>query len=460
MKLLKRTIAWIIILYLRFWAKLALAIHRPKVIGIAGSVGKSSTRNAVATVVKSAFPIRVIETNSETGLPLGLLGIKPLDYSPLDWLSMCARAPFGINHIQGAKYLVIEMGIDDPYPPKNMEYLLSIVKPNIGIITYESAAHSEQFAKAVHHQTFPDEKSRHDAVVQAIATEDLKLLQNPECKYGIVNSDNPPLQSAIDQTTSSLPTLYTFGISTEARLHIANYRVSTSGTTFKYILRGTKQAFTLTFSNFCLPDEYAGTFAAALLTAEILGIELYAAKNMLEKNFRPPKGRAGIFEGVNGMTILDSSYNASKPTTISYLNLLGYLHRQTRRPSVAILADMLELGFDEQIEHEEVAKAIPESVQYMYLVGPRTKKYILPLLQGFKSIKDLRWFETARELNSHIQLNIPKHAIVLVKGSQGQLWLEESIKLLLKNKSDINHLCRQDIFWQKRKKAAGRWIEI
>ena len=455
----KVSAVWLILFYLRFFAKLALAIHKPKTIGIAGSIGKSSTRNAVATILGHVYPIRVIETNSETGLPLGILGIKPHDYSPLDWVSMILRAPLGVNHISQTKYLVIEMGIDDPYPPKNMEYLLTIVQPDIGIITYESAAHTMQFAKVLEEKEFPNDKNRHQALVDAITQEDLKLLTNPKCTIGIINADNPPLTKAAASLGKSSLKLYTFGKSKESTIQAAGYEATTSGTEFSFALPNNRSV-TLSFKRYCLPEEYQGTFGASLLLADILEVTPETAKRVLEKNFHPPKGRASIFEGVKGTTILDSSYNASRPTVLSFFNLLGILKKQTKRPTVAILADMLELGLQEKLEHEEVAKSIPGAADFVYLVGPLTKQYILPILKKDKRVKEAMWFASAQALNDHLLKSLPDGTIVLVKGSQGQLWLEESIKLILKNKEDVKYLCRQDAFWQKVKKKAGRWIEV
>jgi len=73
--------------------------------------------------------------NSETGIPLGILGLKPKTYSKIEWLKLCAAAPANINYLEGTKYLIAEMGIDEPEPPKNMEYLLTILKPDIAVLT-------------------------------------------------------------------------------------------------------------------------------------------------------------------------------------------------------------------------------------------------------------------------------------------------------------------------------------
>ena len=136
---------WLVLYYLKFFAKLSLVFHRPKIIGITGSVGKSSCRNAVYSILRAKFKnkVKVIKKgNSETGVPLGILGLEIKDYSFLGWLKVLTRVPFGLLYLRKTEYLVIEMGIDSPSAPKNMQYLLSIVKPDISVFLNVHPVHT------------------------------------------------------------------------------------------------------------------------------------------------------------------------------------------------------------------------------------------------------------------------------------------------------------------------------
>src|SRR3989344_3241689 len=146
---MRRLAVYVVLLYLRFFARIALFMHRPKVIGIAGSVGKSSAKYALKAILEKTGRTVSTSGNSETGVPLGILGITLAGYGPIDWLIALLRCPFGVFHLIGASYLIVEMGIDDPRPPKNMEYLLTIVEPDVAVIVTESAAHTMQFEKAL-----------------------------------------------------------------------------------------------------------------------------------------------------------------------------------------------------------------------------------------------------------------------------------------------------------------------
>ncbi len=459
MKRIKSLIVPVVLWYLRTIAHIALSQTRGTIIGVAGSVGKTSTREALYAILKDIAPTHMVAGNSETGVPLGLVGLFPKSYTPSEWMSLMVRAKLRFRFLKHMRYIIVEMGIDDPYPPKNMEYLLSIVRPHIGIITEESAAHSMQFEKALPANTSTNEKERLNALVTAITHEDAKMIHQDRCTVGIVNGDNPYLAAEFAKTKKPI---LSFGTQKSTTIQATDYEVDLKKTTFSYILtRDTsKEPVTLTFHGYAFPKDMASVFAPAILAANHLSIPLDVIQAKLEKNFTPPKGREGLFEGTNGSVIVDSSYNASRPSVVSFLELIKILKEKTKRHTVVILADMLELGNVAQMEHEAVAKAAAPVADTLYLVGPLTKRFILPIVEKAKGKNQIiEWFPTITELNKKLA-DIPKNSLILFKGSQGDLWLEESIKLLLKNTSDVTRLCRQNDFWKRVKTKAGRWIEV
>ncbi|MCX6794005.1 MAG: hypothetical protein NTY06_02770 [Candidatus Gottesmanbacteria bacterium] len=442
MKRIKSFLVPFTLWYLRTIAHIALAQTRATVIGVAGSIGKTSTREALYAIFKDIAPTRMVSGNSETGVPLGLVGLFPNDYSPFDWLRMMVTAPFRIGFLRHKRYIIVEMGIDDPYPPKNMGYLLTIVKPDIGIITEESAAHTMQFEKIFGPNVVVSDTERLKLLIEAITKEDGKMLDT--CDLSLVNGDNAFL-------AEENPTALTFGTKKSSALRITGYAVDIHKTTFSYVLGDTP--IILQFKGFAFPEDLAYVFAPAILTAHKLNIPLETIQKNLERNFSPPRGRESLFDGINNSIIIDSSYNTSKRSVLSFLKLIQTLKKESGRHTIVVLADMLELGNESQIEHEAVARAIGNIPDILYLVGPLTKRFILPI------VKNAKWFPSVIELNQALS-DLPKNSLILCKGSQGDLWLEESIKLLLKNKEDVSRLCRQNAFWQKVKKAAGRWVEV
>ena len=195
---MRNYLIWRVLLYLRFWAKVALFIGRPYVIGIAGSVGKSSTRNALAAVLSEHFKTKVVAGNSETGVPLGILGLELSSYSNKEWLSLIYRSPRAILNLRKTQYLIVEMGIDDPYPPKNMSYLLTIVKPHMAIDLNATATHTMQFEKLLSRHT----KDSLEFILGKIADEDSKIITNGLTKVGIYNKDDLRLRERIEKKTT------------------------------------------------------------------------------------------------------------------------------------------------------------------------------------------------------------------------------------------------------------------
>ena len=336
---IRKPISNLVLWYLRAIAKLALSQTRATIIGVAGSVGKTSTREVLYAILKDIAPTHMVAGNSETGVPLGLVGLFPTDYSPLDWLRMIMTAPFRIGFLKNKRYVIVEMGIDDPYPPKNMEYLLTIVRPTVGIITDESAAHTMQFEKILTPNVVASDAERLKLLVEAITKEDAKMLAG--CATQIINGDNSYLKK-------ELPDALTFSIT--------DYQVTTKETTFSFRIEN--NVITMTFKGYAFPKELGYSIGAAALAAYKLNIPFDVIKEKLENNFIPPKGRESIFPGINNSIIIDSSYNASRPSVLSFLELTEKLKKQSRRHTIVVLADMLELGNESQIEHEAVARAI------------------------------------------------------------------------------------------------------
>jgi UDP-N-acetylmuramoyl-tripeptide--D-alanyl-D-alanine ligase len=163
--------------YLRFFAKLQLLKFRPDIIGVTGSVGKTSAALAMGAILATKYATKVCAgMNSESGIPLNILGLKLTNYSVWDWLRVMFLAPLmlAINWRRYEKY-VVEMGVDEPTAPKNMEYLLTIVKPRVGVFLNVAPVHTQQFG-----------------TVEAIAAEKGKIIQQlPADGIAILNRDDP-----------------------------------------------------------------------------------------------------------------------------------------------------------------------------------------------------------------------------------------------------------------------------
>ena len=130
---------------LRFFAVLVLKKYHPIIVGVTGSVGKSSTKEAIALVLASEYSVRKSEGNynNEIGIPLTILGEKSQGHSFLGWFQLVFRTCFLlIFPCRYPEILVLEMGVDYP---GDMEYLLRFVPVTVGVVTKIGESHLENF---------------------------------------------------------------------------------------------------------------------------------------------------------------------------------------------------------------------------------------------------------------------------------------------------------------------------
>lgn len=399
--------------------------------------------------------------NSETGIPLGILGLTPFDFSPIDWLWMMILSPFGIFNLKNldVDVLVVEMGVDDPKPPKNMGYLLTILKPDISIFLNVWPVHTMQFEKALLCQslgrTSTDRKL--DYLLRRIAGEKGKIITESGCEMAIYNRDNRYVRQVVEEFKKKNKEIkfLSFGEGRNSDLSYRKYTIERTKTTFEFYYRGNSglnSKITIRLKNYRLPEVYQEGLAAAILAGLAFDIPIQSIKKGLENDFVMPKGRASFFEGVKGSTIIDSSYNASKASTLAFLEMVDKLEV---KPVVFVFGDMRELGEQAKKEHQAVAERIFAVVDYLYCVGPLTKKYVLPKVKMKNEkgkVKEVKSFANFFEAGQYLKKNLPKGSLVLIKGSQNEIFLEETVKAVLKNKKDVSQLCRQERFWMRKKR--------
>jgi len=434
---MKKILSLILLSYLRFFARLQLR-KNPKaiVIGITGSHGKSSARLALLRVLQSKGIVKhTVHANSESGIPLDILGLDVTSYSIIDWLRIAILAPvqYLINW-ERYDYYIVEMGMDSPEPPKNMSYLLTIVKPDVAIVLNAATVHGEAFDHLVRDV---NPARREAKIVYEIAKEKVKLAGAVSKEgYAILGSQKEFRELSKKVRGRKL----TFGKLKSNDLTITSVTLNKSfNMTFtyqssRYQLK-TKHLF---------EEAYAETFAATILAAAALGIKPSKSIQLLE-SFEAPPGRLSIFDGINSSHLIDSTYNASPHTVEKSLELLNKLG--ARNHKIAVIGDMRELGTLTKSAHKRLATLISKHADSCILFGPYTGEYTLPVLEKMKF--PVHHFTRIKDLNSYLYNHIPVGSWMLFDGSQNTILLERAVEPLLKNKSDIANLCRREKYWEK-----------
>ncbi|MBU4210887.1 hypothetical protein KKC08_03015 [Patescibacteria group bacterium] len=396
---MKKQISFFFLNYLRILAKIQLSKTKLlctikyksplTIIGITGSAGKTSTLSATYAVLKNHYKtVTNFDANSESGIPLNILGLKIDNYSCTNWLKIAFLAPIKLlTNWKTYQVYIVEMGIDASYSPKNMEYLLTIIKPQIAVFLNVTPVHLTNFSS-----------------LNQIAQEKAKILKN--AKYAILNLKDPLVKKHSQTNTNIIP--------------------------IKPIKIKTKK--------YPLPQIYQISFGAAIAIAKILGIKKSIAIKNIQKHFKLPPGRASTFKGIKNSTIIDSSYNSSPLACQESLKFLSRFHS----PKIAILGDMRELGKQTKKSHQNLYKFAQKHSDKIISIGPETTKHFGP-----KAKKFTYWWQATGFLHHHPKFISKSH--ILVKGSQNTIFLEELVKSLLKNKSDSSKLCRQSPYWLKLK---------
>jgi UDP-N-acetylmuramyl pentapeptide synthase len=434
---MKGLVASFVLGYLQFFAKVKLMRIHPKIIGVTGSVGKTSLIAALHTIISSTFKTKTtFKGNSESGIPLEILGIKMKDYSVRSWLKAMVAAPFKLFDDEKYEILIVEMGVDAPQEPKNMSYLLKIVKPDIGIMLNVAPVHTEQF----------------DGDIDLIAKEKgLLVTTMNKNDVAIVNADDERIAKLIPEIKAKV---LAFGSSNypafggASSLRTTNYVLSSSGVQFDFSYQN--KNYSLIFKNKIFFKEYQYIFAAAILAAKELEISIEDSIKRLEEKYALPAGRLSALKGENNSTIIDSSYNASPAAMLAAINLLQEM--KTSGQKIAVLGDMRELGSLAQEKHEGVAVAAANFFDKIILVGPLMRKFAAPaiLAVGFPK-NNLFQFNKSKGVGDFIANEILKeNDLILVKGSQNTIFLEQTVYELMKEKARASELlCRQLDYWQK-----------
>jgi len=463
---IKKKLASFVLSYLRFFAKLQLKKNQQaKIVGITGSAGKTSCQLAVLAALgknKARLKIKVShKANSESGIPLNILGLKVKNYSPLDWLRLILLAPWQLlSNWEHFDVYLIEMGIDSPLPPKNMEYLLSIIQPQIAIMLNAKAIHSQNFDQFISEK---EANKREQAAIRLIAAEKSKLAQSlPSNGLAIINRDDQEIWQFSRQTQAEILTFGENGATQnhELDLKLVDWQVDLDGSLFVFEINNRLKQYNsgnrlieIKLKQLVLGQHHSAALASAILLAFKLGLKKTEIKRNLENYWALEPGRSCLLLGKKGTYILDSSYNASGMLEMIELAKQLPNNEQKIKRLVAIIGDIRELGEEAPVIHQQVAKELANHFAEIYLVGPLMKEFALPILQNKiekkeGKIKKVKTYLDSKLAGQALLKNLQAGDLILIKGSQNTIFLEKAVALLLKEEKIAKKvLCRQSDYW-------------
>ena len=413
---------------LAWFGKKVIAKYQPLVIGVTGSIGKTSTRHAIAAVLSAKYTVREPEKNynNELGIPFTIIGTHGLDEGggKLGWLRIFAKAArvlwFPTNY---PKVAVLEFGIDHP---GDMDHLLKIVQPSIAVLTTIGISHKEFFntEKEIAH-----EKGKMAAGLPSDGT-------------FIYNIDDTHVKEQTSRTTANL---LSFGINNPADIKVENVeeRLGLKPSTTITIQTPTRKIIARVY---VVGAAHIGAITAAVAVAEKMEVETDLILKGLN-NYRPVPGRLNIIAGIKHSTIIDDTYNAAPLSMTEALNLL---YRFPEENKMAVLGDMLELGDLTQSSHQKIGQlaasmklgSLVTVGEFGKIIGDSAK------MAGMPSDR-IHWFETSDKARKPVQDMLVPGSTVLIKGSQGARMEKVTKEIMAEPMRAGELLCRQ----------YGKWLD-
>lgn len=430
---MKALVKSIIVSIITFEAKMVLKKYKPTIVVVTGSVGKTSMKDAIGTVLASTFFVRKSEKsfNSETGVPLTILGCENPWNSHVLWLKVMLEGLwliFSKNHYP--KILVLEVGADNPGDVSGM---MDWISPDVVVVTKLPSVpvHVEAYAS-------PDETRAEEFSPACALSPEGTLIYSKDDEF------------AHELAKGVSAKVLTYGIqSTDADI-VGEYQglvydnQCPKGFSADIIRGDTKECL---FINGAAGRHQLypalGAFAVGL-TFDMSPKDICAA---LEK-YEPPQGRMRLLKGIKDTILIDDSYNASPVAVTAALETLDEIQVPGR--TIVVLGDMLELGTYSIDEHMHVGRYAAKKADFLVTVGLRAKGIAEGAHKARMAKKNMEHFGDSKDAAAFLEKFIEEGDLVLVKGSQG-VRLERITEALIADKEKAGKvLVRQDTEWKKR----------
>ncbi|MEK7537620.1 MAG: UDP-N-acetylmuramoyl-tripeptide--D-alanyl-D-alanine ligase [Patescibacteria group bacterium] len=400
----------------RLLARIILSRTRPVVVGVAGSVGKTATKDAIAAAL--ATPARTVRKtegnfNAEIGVPATVMSAGGPPRSAAGWLGLFLRGQK--QAVLGGHYpsvLVLELAADHP---GDLQPLLSLVKPAIGVLTSAAPEHLEFFR---------DESG-------VVEEESLLVRTLPARGTAVVNIDDPRIAELAPKLTGRV---ITYGWSATAMVRAESLsvtkddRVLPDGMVAKISLDGSTIPVALPG---VLGKHQVYPLLAAMAVGRILGDEVMSIVQRLS-TYVPPAGRMRLFHGRDGSLLIDDTYNASPEAVQAALHTLHELEVPNLR--IAVLGQMSELGATAAEWHDRIGReAAKLRLDRLITVGPLAARIGQAAIGAGLPSDRVHNVVNAAAAAALVQPLLAPGVAVLLKGSRYAARLEQAVAILLDN---------------------------
>ncbi len=385
-----------------------------KIVAVGGSVGKTSTKLAIAKTLSASKKVVYQDGNYNDRLtvPLVLFGeTEPGIFNIPAWISLLRRTAKASKQKFPYDIAVLEIGTDFPGQMEKFAYL----KPDLYVLSSIAEEHMEYFGS-----------------LDAVAEEELQPLKFSNST--LINTDDTPAEYLAGKTFTS------YGFSSGA-----DYQVTTAeprGFIGQRLKISLASGGNIEVEVSALGKQGAKLVLAAAGAAHQLGLSEKEIVKGLQQ-ITPVSGRMQILSGINNSTLIDDTYNSSPLAVKAALDVLYAADTMQR---IAILGTMNEMGAGSAQMHEEIGEYCdPTKLDTVVTIGDQAAQYLAhaALGKGCKVVSFLNPYEAGDWVKDNLQQN----AVVLAKGSQNGVFAEEALKTLLAKDSDQKKLVRQSDYW-------------
>lgn len=397
--------------------------HKPILVLVTGSVGKTSTKHALATVLSEKYRVRAHAGNHNThfSVPTSLMGVEyPSDpHSISEWRAVLSAMSLRIRSEKDVDVIVQELGTDTP---GDLAQFGRYLYADVAVVTAVSEEHMEFFG-----------------TLDAVAREELSVVKF--AKLTVVNRDDINEEFAKYADTHLIDT---YGLSDKAEYRLITEPASPLDGRIGRLV--TPEWGELTVTMQLVGDHSLKSVVAAACVGAKLGLTSTQIANGVSK-IKPVAGRMQVLRGQNKSTIIDDTYNSSPLAVEAALKTLTDIDATQR---IAILGSMNELGQMSAQAHEGIGLLCdPAKLEWVVTIGEEAAKYLAPAAQ--KRGCQVKSFNSPYEAGGFVHSVLKPNAVILAKGSQNGVFAEEAVKVLLHTTDDEEKLVRQSPDWLKKK---------
>ena len=346
------------------------------VVGVTGSVGKTSTKDIIASVVSQEY--KTLKTQGNNNNNIGL--------------------PFTMFKLKDEEAAVIEMGMNHF---GEISYLTKIAKPTISVITNIGTSHIGNLGSR-----------------ENILKAKLEILEGMNKKVLVINNDNDLLHKYYTENKENENIeIHTYGIENESDVMAEDIILNENDSEFVCNLKGEKFKVKVPVGGI----HFVYNALCAATVGKILGLNIKQIKQGIE-TFELTKKRMDITELENGVTIINDSYNASFESMQASLK---YLHGLKNNRKIAVLGDMFELGEYSKELHEKVGMEVVKNNIDILICSGKNAKYIAEAAkENGMNEKQIYYFEEKEQIQEFIKQNWKNGDAILFKASNGMKFFE------------------------------------